>query len=292
VTQPTTGPTIGPATGPATEFAVSKDGTRIAYQVSGEGETLILVDGALCHRGSGPARSFTRTLSSRFAVHSYDRRGRGESGATPGNLVPEDLSGVVQKEIDDLAAVIDAAGGRAFLFGQSSGAALALAAAAQLPGVVRVAAYEAPFIIDDTAPPRAADEAEQLAALIAADQRGKALKRFFTSVGVPAPFRALMPLLPAWKKLTAVAHTLPYDLTLVSGDVTPERWASIAVPVLIMNGGKAPDWMRNSALALAQVVPGAQYREIPGQTHLLKAEAVEPALAEFFAASTTLGKDS
>lgn len=273
----------------ATRYATSKDGTRIAYEVSGAGRPLILVDGALCYRESGPDRSFAQALSRTFAVHIYDRRGRGESGDNQPGAVRDRA---VQNEIDDLAAVIDAIGGRAALFGQSSGAALALAAAVHLPGITGVAAYEAPFLVDDSAPPRSADEPEQLAALVAAGERGKALKRFFTSVGVPAPFRALMPLLPAWKKLKGVAHTLPYDLTLVGGQVTEQRWAGVAVPVLIMNGGKAPGWMRHAALALAAAVPGAQYREIPGQTHLLKVEAVEPALLEFFAAATTPGRES
>jgi pimeloyl-ACP methyl ester carboxylesterase len=259
----------------------SADGTRIAYDVAGRGEAVILVDGALCSRVMGGSPKIAALLSERFTAYAYDRRGRNESGDTEPYAI--------EREVEDIAALIEVAGGSASLFGISSGAALVLEAAKQLPRVERIALYEPPFIVDGSREPVPADTVPRMYELIAAGRRADAVKMFLRLVGVPAPFVAMMPLMPAWKKLKAVAHTLPYDLTIVGdyqrGEPLPAgEWASITVPVLVMAGSKSAEWMRNSARALAGVLPDADFRVLDGQTHMVKPKVIAPQLAAFFAA--------
>ena len=258
---------------------VSKDGTPIAFDRSGSGPALILVDGALCYRASGPSGPLAALLAQHFTVFTYDRRGRGDSG----NTSPY----AVEREVEDIDALIKEAGGNAFVYGVSSGAVLALEAARRGLAITRLALYEAPFIVDDTRPPIPADFLARLNEAIASGRRTDAVKAFMKLVGVPAVFVALMRFLPAWPKLTAVAHTLPYDITLVQdyerGTPLPAgQWAVATMPALVMDGGKSPAWMRNAMRALAGVLPNATYRTLPGQTHMLSAKAVTPPLVEFF----------
>ncbi len=167
----------------------SADGTTIAYEATGRGPALVLVDGALCWRANGPARPLAAALADRFTVVTYDRRGRGDSGDAPGSYS-------VDREVEDLAVVVAAAGGSAHVFGQSSGAALALEAASRLEGITRLAVYEAPFIVDDSHPPRPADLRDRMEALVEADRRSDAVRLFLRTVGLPAPAVAVMRLLP------------------------------------------------------------------------------------------------
>jgi pimeloyl-ACP methyl ester carboxylesterase len=257
----------------------SKDGTKIAYDAEGHGPALILVDGALCYRDFGPARPLAKLLTPHFTVYTYDRRGRGESGNT--------LPYAVEREIEDIEALLNTAGGSVYVYGISSGAALAADAAACLPIIRKLALYEAPFIVDDTNEPRPDDYIDRMDALIASDRRGAALKMFMRTVGTPAFFLMIMPLMPMWPKLKRVAHTLPYDLRVL-GDtgagrpLSSSRWKSATMPALVMDGGSSPTFMRNSQRAFADVLPNAQHRTLEGQTHLLKPEAVAPVLIEFF----------
>lgn len=257
----------------------SRDGTRIAYERTGDGEPVILVDGALCHRAFGPSRPLARQLAPHFTVFTYDRRGRGGSGDTQ----PYE----VEREVEDLAALINEAGGSAYLYGISSGAALALEAAARLDGVRKLALFEAPFVVDASHPPRPDDYLPRMEAMIAADRRSEAVRTFMKTVGTPGFAVAMMRLLPVWSKLKAVAHTLPYDFRVL-GDtgsgkpLPPERWSSVKAPTLVMDGGKSPAWMRTAMRELAGVLPDARYRTLAGQTHLLKPEAVAPVLVDFF----------
>ncbi|MEP6472088.1 MAG: alpha/beta hydrolase [Gemmatimonadota bacterium] len=257
----------------------SKDGTQIGYEKTGTGPLLILVDGALCSRANGPMAALALPLAREFTVIRYDRRGRGESGDT--------APYAVAREVEDIEALINAAGDRASVYGLSSGAALALeAAAAGLP-IMRLALYEPPFIVDDSRPPMPADYVARLNQLLAEDRRGDMVAMFMRSVEVPAFFVGLMRLMPVWKKLTAVANTLPYDLTILSGNqagkpLSPDRWAAVTISTLVMDGGKSPPWMRHSAAALAQVLPNAQRRTLPGQNHMIGAAALAPTLLEFF----------
>lgn len=263
-----------------TEQVRSKDGVRLAFNQIGQGKPLILVDGALCSRNFGPSPVLAPLLAKQFTVFTYDRRGRGESG----DAVPYQM----EREIEDLGAVIEKAGGSAFVFGVSSGAALALFAAAKGLPIEKLVLYEAPFIIDQSRPSmeegwRRIDQA------IKAGLPSDAVKTFLKLVGVPAPVVAVMRLLPLWSKLKVVAHTLPYDGELVKdyqrGQPLPaNRWDSAKMPTLVMDGGKSPVWMRNGMKSLAGVLPNAQYRTLEGQAHdAAKASPVlVPVLTEFF----------
>ncbi|HUZ01830.1 MAG TPA: alpha/beta hydrolase [Thermomicrobiaceae bacterium] len=270
-------------TGTGTSTVVSRDGTRIAYERVGSGPPLILVDGAFCTRTMGPGRDLAPALSERFSVYTYDRRGRGASG----DRAPY----AVEREIEDLRALIEAAGGTADVFGHSSGASLALEAARQGLPIRRMALYEAPMIVDDSRPPVGERFGERVQALVAADRRSDAVKLFMTeAVRAPKIMTVVMPLMPAWAKVTAVPHTVPYDVAVIGEDalqgrpLTADRWTDAAMPILVLAGGKSPAWMRNAMRQLAEVLPQARLRLLERQTHMVKPAATAPALVEFFAA--------
>jgi pimeloyl-ACP methyl ester carboxylesterase len=264
-----------------TSYVTSADGTRIAYETLGTGPALIVVDGAMCHRGLGPARGLATELAHHYTVYIYDRRGRGDSGNT--------LPWHEDREIDDLAALLHTAGGTAHLFGCSSGAVLAADAAATLTGFTKLALYEPPFIVDDTHEPRDAAFTADTETLIARDDRTGAIKKFMRHVDVPGFVLAVMPLTPPWKKLKAAAPTLPYDLHIL-GDtgrgaaLDAQRWNGATIPAIVMDGGKSPQYMRNAAKALSEALPKATYRTLPGQTHIFKAAVLAPAVTEFLSA--------
>lgn len=273
-----TAPTTTTRTG--TQIATSADGTSIAYEVHGSGPALILVDGGLCYRTMGPAAGLAKALAADFTVHIYDRRGRGESdpGATPWSI---------DRELEDLAAMIDGGGGSAHVFGVSSGAALSLEAARRGLPINRLALYEAPFILDDTRAPHPLDTPQQLRDLVDRGERGEAVKTFMRLVGLPAPFIGLMRVLPAWKKLTGIAHTLPYDLSIVNahqqGEPLPEgRYAGVEQETLVIAGSKGPKYMRNAQAGIAAAVPNARLETLPGQTHMVKPKATCPVIIPFF----------
>lgn len=263
-------------------FVTSRDGTKIAYETQGSGPPLILVDGAMCYRDSGPMRPLAEALKERFTVTLYDRRGRGESGDvdvyTPA------------REVEDIAALVEAAGGSAFVYGCSSGGALALEAANTLSGVKKLIVYEAPFIVDHSREPLPADEVSTMRRLVTEGRRGEAVKRFMRFVGVPGFGIVMMQLMRGvWRKLTGIAHTLPYDLQIVlpyqQGKPLPAgEWRDIKAPVLVADGGKSPTWMRNGQQALAKAL-GAGYRTLDGQTHMVKADAQAPMIRDFFLGS-------
>jgi pimeloyl-ACP methyl ester carboxylesterase len=268
--------------------ARSHDGTVIAYETCGDGPPLILVDGALCYRKMGPSRALAKALSEHFTVVSYDRRGRGESSDTAPYRV--------DREIEDLAALIAAVGGAAYVCGFSSGAVLALDAAARGLPITALALYEPPFIVDDSRPPAAADYLEQVTTLVAADRRGDAVRRFLRHVGMPAPLVSLMRFMPAWGKLKRVAHTLPYDGEIM-GDtqlgrpLPAARWPGAKVRTLVIVGGKSPAFFHNGTRMLADLLPAAEHRVLPGQTHMVKAKALAPVLVDAFAGSPAVSPD-
>jgi pimeloyl-ACP methyl ester carboxylesterase len=258
---------------------VSKDGTAIAFEKSGEGPPLILVDGALCYRASGPARPLAALLAGQFTVFTYDRRGRGESG----NMPPY----TVAREVEDVEALIKEAGGSAYVYGISSGAALALEAAKRGLRITKLAVYEAPFIVDDSRAPLPDDYLDRLKALVAANRRAAAVRFFMEAVGVPAVFIFLMRFMPAWPKLKAIAHTIVYDITILDGDqrgrpLSPTRWAGVTMPTLVAAGAKSPAWMRHGMEALRNVLPNAHHHLLEGQTHMVSPKALAPVLVEFF----------
>jgi pimeloyl-ACP methyl ester carboxylesterase len=255
----------------------SKDGTAIAFDRIGHGSPVILVDGALCSRAMGPSRPLAELLAQHFHVITYDRRGRGGSGDT--------APYAVDREVEDIEALVNEAGGTAFVWGVSSGGALALEAASRIAGIRKLAVYEAPFIVDDSRPP--VSIWGRISEAVAAGRRGDAVKIFMKAVEVPAVFIALMRVMPVWSKLKAVAHTLPYDGAIVQDNqrgkpLPARRWASVTIPTLVLDGGKSPVWMRHGMRSLATVLPNARYLTLDGQTHMVKANAHAPALVEFF----------
>ena len=197
----------------------------------------------------------------------------------------------VEREIEDIEALIDEAGGTAFIHGQSSGAVLSLEATARYPDKVRkLSLYEPPFIIDDSRPPPPAGFAEHIDQLLASNRRGEAVEYWMKDVvGAPAEVVAEMKASPAWPALESVAHTLPYDIAVLGGNMAgnplpAERWASVTQHVLVMDGGASPDWIRNTARTLADVLPNALHRSLDGQMHDAAPESLASELEQFFLA--------
>jgi pimeloyl-ACP methyl ester carboxylesterase len=257
----------------------SADGTVIGYEKIGSGPALVLVDGAMCYRAFGPAKKYAEALQDRFTVYTYDRRGRGESTDT--------RPYAKEREIEDLAAVINEAGGSPYVFGASSGAALALDAANSGVPMTKLAVYEAPFALSEDARAEPAEYYPALTKALAEGRRGDAVKMFMKFVGVPGFMIAIMRMTPPWSKLKDVAPTLPYDRAFLvganAGKPLPEnRYAGAKVPVLSMAGGKSDEWFRTAMKQVADRLPDAQYRTIDGQNHLLKAQAIAPVLKDFF----------
>lgn len=257
----------------------SKDGTLIAYEKTGSGPALILVDGAMCYRSFGPSPKLAPLLAKHFTVFAYDRRGRGDSTNTQ-PYAPE-------REVEDIAALIDAAGGSAYVFGLSSGAALALEAANSGLPITRLALYEAPFIVDNERTPLPVDFLDKLNDMLAVDDRGGAVRAFMKLVGMPVVVAHLMRFFPGWSKLKSVAHTLPHDMIIMKdhqqGKPLPrDRWTSVAAETTVMCGGKSPAWMKNGMKNLAEILPGSDHRILPGQTHMIKATVLAPALIDAF----------
>lgn len=259
----------------------STDGTTIAFDRVGDGRPVILVGGAFQHRAFDPrTRQLADLLAEHFAVYRYDRRGRGESGDTPPYAV--------QREIEDLNALISDAGGTGALYGESSGGNLVLEAAANGLAIDKVAVWEANVLVDHSRPPLPDDYVRRLTELASSGRRGDAVAYFFTTaVGMPAEYLAPMRESPMWAGMEAVAHTLAYDGTIVGNSMSgnlpaAERWASVQVPTLVLDGGQTP-WMSTGADALAKALPHAQRHALAGQEHGVAAEAVAPVLIEFFA---------
>ena len=256
----------------------SSDGTAIAYDMSGKGPAVILVGGALQDR-MGNAQ-LAALLAPHFTVFNYDRRGRGDSGDT--------AQYEVKHEIEDLEVLINEAGGSAFVFGSSSGANLALEAAAQGLNITKLALWEPNFIVNDGRPPLPEDYVEQLTEMVSSDRRGEAVEYFMTkAVGLPVEFVTPMRNMPMWKGMEAEAHTLAYDGTIVRDNmagnpVLAEQWPSVTVPTLVIDGGET-QWMSEGAQAIADALPYAQRRILKGQTHDVDPEALAPVLEEFFA---------
>jgi pimeloyl-ACP methyl ester carboxylesterase len=254
---------------------ISKDGTAIAFDQSGAGAPIIFVGGALSDRRA--VAPVAALLAPHFTVFAYDRRGLGSSGDT--------APYAVDREVEDLEALIDEAGGSAFVFGHSSGAVLALEAAAHGLAITRLALYEPPFIVDDSRPRPPGDFAAQLAKLVAAGRRGDAVALFMTKgVDLPASAVAQMRSAPMWPALEAMAHTLVYNTTIMGDFSVPaERVGSITIPTLVLDGGESPAWARNAVQAVVDILPNAQRRTLKGQTHGAAPEILAPVLEEFFA---------
>jgi pimeloyl-ACP methyl ester carboxylesterase len=259
------------------ETVSSADGTPIAVQRTGSGPPVILIGGAFNDRSS--VAGLAAVLSADFTAVTYDRRGRGDSG--------DSSAYAVEREIDDLAAVIRYAGGPAGVFGHSSGAVLALEAAARGLDIAKVAAYEPTYVIDGTRSRPPDDMAGRLRALIDAGQRDEAAALFLAeNAGMPAEIIDGMRTSPMWGSLTGLAHTLPYDVTLCGPGMRlpASRLAVITIPVLAIGGGASPPWLPAAAQAVADAIPGARCVTLDGQDHgvLQQPDALRPLLTSYF----------
>jgi pimeloyl-ACP methyl ester carboxylesterase len=256
------------------QTVLSSDGTTIAFDRLGDGPPVILVCGGSVDRMSNAP--LAALLAAHFTVFNYDRRGRGDSGDT--------TPYTVEREVEDIDAVVNAAGGSACLYGTSSGAALALEAARQLPTrITRLALWEPPFIPDGYPRPPA-DTARTYTDLVAAGRRGDAVEFFMSKVvGLPAEFVTQARNSPWWPAQEALAHTLAYDATVMGDYSLPtQRAASVTVPTIVIAGGASFPFMRVTAQALADILPDAQARTLDSQEHNVAPEAIAPVLVEFF----------
>jgi alpha-beta hydrolase superfamily lysophospholipase len=265
-----------------TETVTSADGTPIAIERTGRGAPVILIGGAFNDRSTVAA--LAGTLAPYATAVAYDRRGRGDSG--DGSQERGGSGDIVEREVEDLAAVIGHVGSHASVFGHSSGAVLGLEAAIRGLSIDRLAVYEPPYIPEGSRPRPAADLADQVAALVSDGRRDDAAALFLTgSVGMPAGMVDAMQASDAWGRFSGLAHTLPADLALCGpGCVLPaDRLAGIAVPTLAIDGAESWDWIRGATLAVADAIPGARYVTIEGHDHgvLNQPEALRPVLAGF-----------
>jgi pimeloyl-ACP methyl ester carboxylesterase len=253
----------------------SRDGTRIAFDAAGTGSPLVLVDGAFGSRVFGPMPQLAPHLAKDFTVFTYDRRGRNESGDTPPYAVA--------REVEDLAALIDTAGGSAFVYGISSGATLALeAAAAGLP-ITKLALYEPPYTASG-GPRKAVDAVKTLEEVISSGRRGDAVEFFMTRIiGMPAEGVAPLRQSPYWPAMEAVAHTLIYDVIIMGDNTVPvRRLAAITVPTLVMNGENTSLPLARAAHAVTNALLHARHLVLEGQTHDVAPQVIAPILRDFF----------
>ena len=257
------------------ETVTSTDGTVIVFDRHGDGPPVIMTVGVFNTRSA--TEPLARALAPRFTALNYDRRGRGDSGDT----VPY----AAEREIDDIAALIQQAGGPAALFGHSSGATLALKAAASGLPITHLVLYEPPFNTDDTDPALPAGFAGELAGLVAAGRRGDAVELYQAkAVGIPQEVVAQMRHAPFRPGLESIAHTLAYDAAIIGDRSLPAGLlAAVTVPALVISGENSPPFLRNAAQAAAKTLPGGRLAVLPGQGHDIDPGATAPVMAEFLA---------
>ncbi|HEU4541201.1 MAG TPA: alpha/beta hydrolase [Jiangellaceae bacterium] len=250
----------------------SRDGTVIAYDQIGQGPPIVLVAGASCDRAIDVP--IAEALARDFTVLNFDRRGRGDSGDT--------LPYAVEREVEDIGALLDAAGGSASVLGFSSGAVLAADAAASGLPIDRLIMWEPPFSIDPDGPRRAAEYSEHLVEMLAADRRDDALAHFMKQVGLPEEMIAGIRQSPYWQVGLGLAHTLAYD-ALIMGDSTipAERFGGINAPTLVLAGSESPGFLRQAAERTAAAIPGARLDVLEGQDHNVSGDAIAPVVAKF-----------
>jgi pimeloyl-ACP methyl ester carboxylesterase len=260
------------------DTVTSKDGTTIAFDKQGAGPALVLVDGAMTTRSSGSKPELAKLLAQHFTVYRYDRRGRGDSGDTKPYAV--------QREIEDIDALLGEAGGSAFLYGHSSGGCLALDTTVELGDKVKkLAIYEAPYNDDPEARRVWGEYIKHLTEALASERRGDAVALFMTLVGMPAAQIEGMRHAPFWAGMETIAPTLAYDHTAIIGKdctIPTERAARVNVPALVMSGGNGTPFMLETAKTLSTTIPVATLRTLDGQAHDVHPEALAPVLVEFF----------
>jgi pimeloyl-ACP methyl ester carboxylesterase len=251
----------------------SKDGTAIALEQFGSGPPVVLISGASCHRGIH--EELSELLAPDFTVLNYDRRGRGDSTDTPPYAI--------EREVEDLDAVITEAGETAMLFGNSSGAVLALyAAAAGLP-VTKLALWEPSFMVDQDAPRRQQAYVTELRELLDTGRRGDAMALFMRTVGLPEEMIAGMSAAPTWSGMETIAPTLAYDAVLMGDSLVPSTLvSSVEAPTLVLDGSETGAWAADSARALIRALPNSERHTFQGQNHAIAWNVLAPVLRRFF----------
>jgi pimeloyl-ACP methyl ester carboxylesterase len=263
----------------------SKDGTVIAFEKTGQGPAVILVDGAFGYRGFGPSVGLPPLLSDSFIVVHYDRRGRGESGDTQPYAK--------KREIEDIDALIAELGGSAYLYGISSGAALAAVVASALGSqkVTKLALYEPSFILDKSHAPVPSNYLERLRKMLSEGRRGDMVALFMTdAIGMPTEMVAGIKQSPFWGMMEQVAPTLLYDSAFMIDnqqarpmtDDLRKTMQVIKIPTIVIDGDATYPFLHNTAEIVAQTIPGAKRRTLEGQQHDVAPEAIAPVLIEFF----------
>ena len=232
---------------------------------------MILVDAAAGFRGFGPMGPLAAELAGQFTMFTYDRRGRGESEDTPPYSV--------DREVDDLEALVDTAGGSAFVYGFSSGAVLALHAAARGVAIAKLALLEPPLAVGDRE--ERPELATEIAELVAVGRRGDAVELFHTAIGVPEEITAGMRDAPFWPQLESIAHTLVYDLE-ITGSMPLERLSEIATPTLVIDSEESDSGLRASTEVVTKTLPNARHLKLRGEWHGVAPEVLAPALGVFF----------
>jgi len=265
-------------TGDNVHSVTSDDGTRIAFERLGDGHPFILVAGASCDRAI--TRPLAEELAKHFTVINYDRRGRGDSGDTQPYAV--------EREIEDLGALIAEAGGTASVYGHSSGAALALRAAAYGLPITRLVLHEPPYAPDSEEWRRASREyGERLRTILAEGRRGDAAALFMTTVGMPQEMVEGMRKEPWWAGMGKVAPTLAYDSEIMDdvsrdGTIPTHLLGTVPSPTLVLCGGASPTWMIDVARQVANGLPDGRLSILEGQEHAVSPEVLVPVLAGFF----------
>ena len=259
-------------------IVVSNDSTPIAYEKSGKGDILILVNGALSYRKSRGVKELVNKLAEDFTVITYDRRGRGESGDT--------TPYAVNKEIDDIAAIIEESGGSASLFGVSSGAALAMLAAEKLgtKKILKLALYEPPFgFAQVMGQEEYNEEKKKINELVNANKPGDAIVVFFESLKTPPEQIEAMKKSAEWKDMESVGHTLVYDFEILGdGNIPLDLAKKVQTPTLVLDGEKSFDFMHTTADSLAKSIPHSKRKTLKNQTHEIAPDVIAPVLKEFF----------
>lgn len=251
----------------------SADGTSIAFDHEGNGAPVILLSGAFCDRRT--TKLLATALSDEFTTLNVDRRGRGDSG--------DANTYAVEREIDDIAAVVAAAGGSASLFGHSSGATLALRAAAGGVAITRLLLYEPPFDVDGLRPPLAADLPDRIASLVTEGRRGEAVELYQTeAIGMPQEAVERLRDAPFHAGMEAIAHTLAYDAAIVGDLRLPETDVrNVTIPTLVLAGEHSMPMLRNAAQTLASALPNGSLVTLAGSGHEINPDVTAPAIATY-----------